>query len=74
VLTVQGVRTCIVIRPGPALPQRHDPTAADLHTLTCTPKWEEPANHGLRLTELAQKVIEGSVDLTSTTRVAPPAL
>ncbi len=39
-----GVGTCIICRPGPASPQRHDPDSRAGHALTCTPFPEEPTN------------------------------
>ncbi|MGM0724606.1 MAG: hypothetical protein ACQEXM_29545, partial [Actinomycetota bacterium] len=41
-LTVFGVGTFIINFSGPASPQRHDPTRAVDHALTCTPFPEEP--------------------------------
>ncbi|MEQ3542419.1 hypothetical protein WHI96_26775, partial [Pseudonocardia tropica] len=41
--TMFGVGTFIINFSGPASPQRHDPTRAVDHALTCTPFPEEPS-------------------------------
>jgi hypothetical protein len=37
-----GVGTVIISGPGPASPQRHDPSSRGRHALSCTPFPEEP--------------------------------
>ncbi|MEQ3542465.1 hypothetical protein WHI96_27010, partial [Pseudonocardia tropica] len=44
--TMFGVGTFIINFSGPASPQRHDPTRAVDHALTCTPFPEEPLKPG----------------------------
>jgi hypothetical protein len=49
-----GVGTFIINFPGPASPQRHDPSPAPGHTLTCTPFPEEPVKGHKRFMEVGR--------------------